>query len=184
MHLEKYLLWSEIKPKDNFNLYLIKLNFEITLNFVRLQSIILFSRHFWRHFVIQLTCIVFFSVHWIFKLPAGCLSPFPLPSTCTQLAESLFDCVCLSECLLNIVWYLVQRLWALFHPVFPQFFPHFHRFFFGAFLASVHFLTWMFIFNDLRFSGNLRKNMWRNFGTPAPRVYWTATVSCLFFISF
>lgn len=28
--------------------------------------------------------------------------------------------------------------------------------------ASVHFLTSMFIFNDLRFSGNLRKNMWRN----------------------
>jgi len=24
-----------------------------------------------------------------------------LPSTCTQLAESLFDCVCLSECLLT-----------------------------------------------------------------------------------
>lgn len=45
------------------------------------------------------------------------------------------------------------------------------------FLASVHFLTWMFISNDLRFSGNLRKNMWRNFSSPplVPFSLWVST---------
>jgi len=91
---------------------------------------------------------------------------------CLRLAHILPNLcltVCLSECLPNIVRYLVQRLCPLFRPVFHTFF-HISTdpcpIFSDDFLASVHFLTWMFIFNDLRFSGNLRKNMWRNFSSP------------------
>lgn len=85
-------------------------------------------------------------------------SPTFLAQAETQLAK--FVCVCL----LNIVRYLVPASIAYFPCLYLSPFP------FLSFLcsfssasatmaASVHFLTSMFIFNDLRFSGNLRKNM-------------------------
>lgn len=74
-------------------------------------------------------------------------------------------CVCFCVCLLNIVRYLVPASIAYF-PCFSLFPSLSSSCSFcsvsATMAASVHFLTSMFIFNDLRFSGNLRKNMWRN----------------------
>lgn len=89
-------------------------------------------------------------------------SPTFLAQAETQLAK--FVCVFVCVCLLNIVRYLVPASIAYFPCLCLSPFPFisFSCSFASAsatMAASVHFLTSMFIFNDLRFSGNLRKNM-------------------------